>query len=303
MIPAEDTSKWLIVFVTGVSGSGLKTGISALEDIGIYCIDNLPVEMIRPTISLLEQEKTFEGDKVAFGIHVRTIEELNAFLDLLSVLNPLFRTDTIFLTAEDEVLELRYSANRRKHYLLTEGRRLQEAFSMEKKLKKPLSEAADIVVDTSHLAPQQLVRMIETRYHSDFIQRKLYVMISSFGFKYGQYRPADSLFDVRFLNNPYFVPALREKNGLDAEVRDFILADSDATALLNRLCDWHTWLFPQYFEEGKHYFRIGIGCTGGRHRSVCVVEQLYQLLKIKVDEYIVLSRSHRDINIGIDSST
>ncbi|NRA43695.1 MAG: RNase adapter RapZ [Oligoflexales bacterium] len=294
---ATHQDKPLIIFVTGISGAGLKTGINALEDSGVYCIDNLPLEMIQPTLELIEKETIVLEGGVAFGIHVRTAEDIPAFLQLHSQLSAKYRLDILFLTAEDSVLELRYSANRRRHYFLQEGRRLQEAFNFEKSLKASLEEKADIVIDTSQLSPHQLTRMIEHRYKDDVVQRNLYVMLTSFGFKYGQCRPADSLFDVRFLKNPYFVPDLKDKTGLTQEVQDYVLMDENAEHLLQKLIDWHRWILPQYLNEGKHYFRVGIGCTGGRHRSVSIVEELYRALNTEPMEHIVVSKNHRDIKI------
>ncbi|MFK7823898.1 MAG: RNase adapter RapZ [Oligoflexales bacterium] len=289
--------KPLIIFVTGISGAGLKTGINALEDSGVYCIDNLPLEMIKPTLQLIEKETIISQGGVAFGIHVRAARDIDAFLELHSQLMTNYRLDILFLTAEDSVLELRYSANRRRHYFLKEGRRLQEAFAFEKDLKSSLEKKADIVVDTSQLSPHQLTRMIEHRYKDDVVQRNLYVMLTSFGFKYGQCWPADSLFDVRFLKNPYFIPELKDKTGLTQEVQDYVLMDENADQLLKKIIDWHKWILPQYLNEGKHYFRVGIGCTGGRHRSVSIVEALFRELNGEGLEHIVVSKNHRDIKI------
>ena len=289
--------KPLIIFVTGISGAGLKTGINALEDSGVYCIDNLPLEMIKPTLDLIEKETIVLEGGVAFGIHVRTPQDIDDFLRLHAQLSAKYRCDILFLTAEDSVLELRYSANRRRHYFLQEGRRLQEAFIYEKTLKASLEGQADIVIDTSQLSPHQLTRMIEHRYKDDVVQRNLYVMLTSFGFKYGQCRPADSLFDVRFLKNPYFIPDLKNKTGLSQEVQDYVLMDENAEQLLKKMVDWHKWILPQYLNEGKHYFRVGIGCTGGRHRSVSIVEELFKVLNAEPMEHIVISKTHRDIKI------
>lgn len=297
-INANPDRKPLIIFVTGISGAGLKTGVNALEDSGVYCIDNLPLEMINPTLQLIEKETITLDGGVAFGLHIRASKDIDAFLELHSQLKTKYLLDVLFLTAEDSVLELRYSANRRRHYFLKEGRRLQEAFAFEKSLKASLEAKADIVIDTSQLSPHQLTRMIEHRYKDHVVQRNLYVMLTSFGFKYGQCRPVDSLFDVRFLKNPYFVPDLRSKTGLSQEVQDYVLMDENAEQFLKRIVDWHKWILPQYLNEGKHYFRVGIGCTGGRHRSVSIVEELFRALKEDPLEHIVVSKNHRDIKIS-----
>ena len=158
-----------------------------------------------------------------------------------------------------------------------------------------VKEIADAAFDTTTWSPHQLSRTIEERYANKTFARNLYVTIASFGFKYGQYRPCDSIYDVRFLDNPHFVNELREKTGLNKAVKDHVFSDKRAGVFLDKLVDLHEFLLPQYFAEGKHYFRIGIGCTGGKHRSVCIAEELSHILTEKQIPNILISVAHRDL--------
>ena len=287
----------LVIFVTGMSGAGLKTCISALEDSGVYCIDNLPLPMIEQTLELLKLQNFLEKTVVAFGVHIQNVDNINEFLSLAKNLDNKYQVDTLFLTAEDSVLELRYSANRRRHHFLEKGKKLQEAILSEREILYPLLDIADNVIDTSQLSPHQLTRIVEDRYSNTTIQRNLYVMISSFGFKYGAIHPVDSIFDVRFLKNPYFNNKLRAHTGLDENVRDYIFNDDKSAEFIDRLFEWHQWILPKYFDEGKHYYRIGIGCTGGQHRSVAIVEELFHRLTKESLGPLVINKYHRDVNI------
>ncbi len=201
----------------------------------------------------------------------------------------------VFLVANEETLANRYGATRRPHPFLTEGESLTEAIKKERELISPVEWEADVVIDTSGLSPHQLARHIEARYLGEVPPRSLYVTITSFGFKHGQLRPADSIFDVRFLNNPYFVPSLKKLSGLDEPVKHFIREDQKTEVYLQKIIDLNCWLLPQYYAEGKHYFRIGIGCTGGQHRSVFIAETLCQALKDKNLAHLQYSVHHRDV--------
>ena len=286
-----------VIFITGVSGAGLKTAVNAFEDFGVCCIDNLPIGMIKPSLELLKKENYLTKNIVAFGIHIQNESYLNDFLSLYKDLSQSYKVDQIFLTAEDSILQLRYSANRRRHPFLIDGRKLQEAFEAERNLLQPMIDLSDLVIDTSLLNPQQLAKVIEGSFKDGLNSRNLYVMISSFGFKYGPCHPVDSVFDVRFLKNPYFDPHLRSLTGISESVKDYIFKESDSQEFIQKLIDWHSWILPKYYDEGKHYFRIGIGCTGGQHRSVAIVEELHaHLNKASLGPFII-NKSHRDLKI------
>lgn len=285
----------LLVIVTGLSGSGNSTALNALADAGMYCIDNLPMEMIGPTIDLLESGRINAENGLALGMDVRDKSFARRFPAFKEQIADRVRTEVVFLTADDQVIATRFSTTRRKHPLLRGGETLTEVIEHERQLLSPVEEAADIVIDTSALSPHQLARAMEARFSKDLPARMLHVTITSFGFKYGQLKPVDSLFDVRFLDNPYFVPALREKTGLDVDVRDFIFGYDNAKTMFGKIEDMVRFLLPLYYQEGKHYFRLGIGCSGGRHRSVSFAEELGRVFFERPIPNTITTIIHRDI--------
>ena len=287
----------LVIFVTGLSGAGQKTAMNALEDVGVYSIGSLPLSMIIPTLKEISKEGYSLEKGIAFGIHIHDQRHSRQFLALKEELakGQGFRIDSLFLTATNEALELRFNANRRRHPLFTQGSPIASAIRSEKNLLKDVEEASDLVIETSLYSPHELSRMIESRYHHEGFHRCLYVTFISYGFKYGVCLPVDSSFDVRFLKNPYFEPSLCYKTGLDKDVRDYVFSDANAVAMLDRLTAWHRWILPRYYEEGKHYLRIGIGCTGGQHRSVAMVEELSARLGSGHWNHIVIQKTHRDL--------
>jgi RNase adapter protein RapZ len=291
----EKHKKPVLVLVAGYSGAGLATAIKSLEDMGYYCIDNLPFEMVVPTLALLEK-KQITDCPVALGIHIHSTSHAREFIELKKVLQNKAQVTQLFLTAEDDVLLTRFGSSRRRHPLLSSANTLTDAIESERRILAEVELQSDVVIDTSALSPHNLARIIESRFQQDEAQRCLFVSITSFGFKYGMHKPLDSLFDVRFLKNPYFVPSLKDKTGLDKEIKEYLFCDKDARELLQRLYDWHAWILPKYYEEGKHIYRVGIACTGGRHRSVFVADELHQMLKKVTLQGIVINVSHRDID-------
>lgn len=292
----QDSKKPLLVIVTGLSGAGRSVSIDALEDIGFYCIDNLPIELIESVINFLSANTTF--DNYAIGLDLRNQNSIALFPQIKTKLQHKVRVDLIFLTADEQVILQRYSTTRRKHPLLDKGGELIPAIRREKYYLSSLEQLADVCFDTSTWSPHTLSRQIENRYVTGDLKRNLFVTIISFGFKNGQYRPAESIFDVRFLDNPYFKEELKHKTGLDEEVKKFVFSDPRAVEFLEKLVDIHKFLLPNYYQEGKHYFRIAIGCTGGQHRSVSFAEVLAQKLVELNLQNIIISVSHRDINVS-----
>ncbi|MEY4631542.1 MAG: hypothetical protein RIQ81_1662 [Pseudomonadota bacterium] len=285
----------LLVVVTGLSGAGLSTALRALQDSGFYCIDNLPVELFDQTLDLISGGK-IKARGFAFGMDIRDEKFAAAFPGLNQKLQKKIRIDTIFLSADEKTLLARFGATRRKHPLMpAEGGSLREAIRREAEILAPLEAAADAAFDTSNWSPQALMSAIETRYHKAIQVRRLHVTICSFGFKHGQLRPADMLFDARFLPNPHFVLDLRARSGLEPAVRKMIMEDPLGREFFNRLEDMCRFLLPQFFAEGKHYLRIGIGCTGGFHRSVCLAEELGAALRRKPLANIEIAVEHRDL--------
>jgi UPF0042 nucleotide-binding protein len=293
---AAQTPDPLLVIVTGLSGAGNSTALRALADAGMYCIDNLPMELLGPTIALLESGRIVADHGLALCMDVRDQSFAGQFPAIKRQLAARLRLEVVFLTADAHVLATRFGATRRKHPLLRGGETLMEVIAHEREMLGPVEEAADTVFDTSTWSPHQLARAMETRLGDELPARMLHVTVTSFGFKYGQVQPVDTLFDVRFLDNPYFVPELKSKSGLEPEVRDFIFSHAPARALLAKVEDMLRFLLPLYYMEGKHYFRLGIGCTGGRHRSVCLAEELGQAFLRQPIPNTILTIIHRDID-------
>ncbi len=293
---APKPSNPLLVIVTGLSGAGNSTALNALADAGMYCIDNLPMEMLEPTIALLESGRIVASHGLALCMDVRDESFAKQFPQLRKKLAGRVRLEVIFLTADQHAIATRFGATRRRHPLLRGGETLIEAIDHERDLLGTVEEAADIVFDTTHWSPQQLARAVEGRLANDLPPRMLHVTITSFGFKYGQAEPVDTMFDVRFLDNPYFVPELKDKSGLEAEVRDYIFSHTTAKTMLDKMEDMLRFLLPLYYREGKHYFRLGVGCTGGRHRSVCFAEELGRIFLKKPIPHTIITILHRDID-------
>lgn len=290
----SNSSKPLLVIVTGLSGAGMSTCVKALEDQGFFCIDNLPIETIWSVVEMITKGKT-PARGWAFGMDIRDNEFSRKFPEIKKKLAEFVTLDVMFFTAEDKILATRFSETRRRHPLITRGADILKAVARERKLLKPVEDAADVIIDTSRWSPHRLARVVEERFRGDLPPRKLYVEIMSFGFKYGYSRPFENVYDVRFVRNPHFEPELKPKTGLDPEIRDYVFADPHAQEFLARIESLLRFLLPRYFEEGKHYFRIGVGCTGGKHRSVAFAEELGRLLTEHPIPNVDIKISHRDI--------
>ncbi|MCX6131616.1 MAG: RNase adapter RapZ [Proteobacteria bacterium] len=288
----------LLVIVTGLSGAGKSTAIKALEDLSFYCIDNLPFEMVEQAVEHLLQSP-WSPKRYALGMDARDRGFVHGFASLQKKLQSKIKLDLMFLTCSDEVLAQRFSTNRRKHPLLDSGGELIAAIRREAFALRPIEALADVAFDTGAWSVHFLARKVEERYSSQLIGRQLHVNITSFGFKNGMLKPVDTLFDVRFLRNPYFDPQLRDRTGLEAPVARYVFEDPLSKVFLEKLIDMHVFLFPEYYREGKHYLRIGIGCTGGKHRSVAIAEKFAQELAQLNLPQIAVSVSHRDIDVGL----
>jgi len=289
--PAGRGGRADIVVVTGLSGAGKSTAIKAFEDLGYYCVDNLP-PLLLPKIVEVVSEARGEGARVALGVDVRGKEFLP---DLSRVLDELREgrsaVHVLFLDAADEALVRRFSETRRKHPLAArEG--AKEAIRKERVILGPLREMADAVIDTSQLTVHQLRDALVRRFRGEGAGG-LQVSVLSFGYRYGLPAESDMVVDVRFLPNPNFVPALKRHTGLDRGVREYVLRARPTRTFLRRLSDLLLFLLPLYRKEGKAYFTLGVGCTGGRHRSVAVAEALGEILG-KGDGAVVVV--HRDLS-------
>ncbi|OGK98679.1 MAG: RNase adaptor protein RapZ [Candidatus Rokubacteria bacterium RIFCSPHIGHO2_12_FULL_73_22] len=266
------------VVITGLSGAGKSYAIKCFEDMGYFCVDNLPTTLI-PTFADLTARSTQAVRRVALGVDVREGEYLSHLLDALGELRTRgHRVEVLFMEASDEALVRRYSETRRRHPLARDGSVL-DGIRAERKALSHMREVADRVLDTSALTVHQLKDRLVELYGGTTVRPGLAPALVSFGFKYGTPYDADLVFDVRFLPNPHFVEALRPLDGRDPRLRVFVLERAEAQELLRHLTDFLKFLLPLYEREGKAYLTVAVGCTGGRHRSVVFVEELRGVLE------------------------
>ena len=288
-----------LVIVTGMSGAGKSTALKMLEDMGYFCVDNLPVPLIPKFAELLAVPGT-EMNKAALGVDIRSGQSFQELANVLKVLDEGgCQYEILYLESSDDVLVKRYKETRRFHPLAGSDGRVEDGLKRERELLGFLKKKADYLVDTSHM----LTRELKAELNKIFVQNKeyknLYITVLSFGFKYGIPNDADLVFDVRFLPNPYYIEELRPMSGNDQPVRDYVMNNDTAKQFLTKLTDMVEFLIPNYISEGKTQLVIGIGCTGGKHRSVTLANELYEALK-KTDSYGVRIE-HRDI--GKDAIT
>ena len=284
------------VVVTGMSGSGKRTAMKMLEDIGFYCVDNLPVPLIEKFMELVATPNG-EISKVALGLDVRADQpfgDAQRVLDRLRENGYLF--EILFLEASDSVLLKRYKETRRMHPLSPAGR-VEEGVHRERDILQGIKQKADYVIDTSNLLTRELKEEIDHIFVRNEEYNSLMVTILSFGFKYGIPADADLVYDVRFLPNPFYIDELKHKTGNDKEVQDYVMSFPEASVFLNKLTDMLDFLIPNYVKEGKHQLVIGIGCTGGKHRSVTLANELYAKMKDHGNYGVKLY--HRDTKQGV----
>lgn len=280
------------VILTGMSGAGKSTASKMMEDMGFYCVDNLPIPLVEKFVELSNMQNT-ELQKVAIGIDIRSgqsLDMLQSVLDRIKANGDSYQI--LFLDADDAVLVKRYKETRRNHPLAG-SERVDKGIALERGRLAFLKERADYIIDTSQLLTRELKAELEKIFIQEQDYKNLFVTILSFGFKYGIPADCDLVFDVRFLPNPYYVEGLRAKNGNDKEIQDYVLQFKEAHEFLDKLEDMVNFLIPNYITEGKNQLVIGIGCTGGKHRSVTLANELYKRLQ-KNKEY-GLKIEHRDI--------
>ncbi len=279
------------VVITGLSGSGKGSVLKTFEDLGFYCVDNLPIDLIPKFAELCDTP----GSRIERAAVMVDIREGEAISQLPAIYQSLgsnhMKLSLVFLEASDKALIQRFGETRRPHPL---GRDLsvREGIRLERTLLKPVRKLADAVIDTTRMNVHELRSFIELRFAAVAVRRTMLVSMVSFGYRFGVPHDADLVFDVRFLPNPNYVPRLKEKTGRDPAVRRFIDASAETKEFLSRLSSLLSYLLPHYAREGKSYLTIAIGCTGGRHRSVALADEVGEILaregyKVKV--------SHRDI--------
>lgn len=282
-----------LVIVTGMSGAGKSTALNVLEDAGYFCVDNLPIPLLSKFIEMFSAPDT-QVDKVAVGIDIRgarSFGRLGADLDYLAEQE--IPHEILYLDAQDDVLVKRYKETRRTHPLAKDGR-LDLAIAEERARVEFLKIRSTYIIDTSHLLTRELTQEVKKIFVEGKNYKNLYITVKSFGFKYGIPSDADLVFDVRFLPNPYYIEELRPLSGNDKPIQFYVMNNEKAGAFLEKVTDLVSFLLPNYILEGKNQLVIGVGCTGGRHRSVTLANAIFEKLKEK-EEYGVRVE-HRDIN-------
>ncbi len=280
--------------VTGMSGAGKSTALNSLEDAGFYCVDNLPVDLLDKFLELMLSAPD-RRNKVALAIDIRSGSSFQSVFESLKVCEEKGQSVRIlFLDCEDHVLVRRYKETRRKHPLAFQGN-LADAILQERSMLSPLLEEPGkvMILDTTELKSKDLARLIAEITQTDHTSDKFRLNCSSFGYKNGIPRDADLVFDVRFLQNPFYIPHLREKRGTDSEVAEFVFSSPMARDFLERILDLLGFLIPLYMQEGRHELNVAFGCTGGHHRSVAIVEKVLESFAIPGEE-LQLVRYHRD---------
>lgn len=282
-----------LVIITGMSGAGKSEAMATFEDAGYFCVDNLPPEMISSLTSLFNHA----GSKVELAAIVCDarggdyLNEITGVVEGLKARGTKF--ETLFLDADDQAIVNRFKETRRRHPLAPQGA-VEEGILEERRLLAPIRELADEVIDTTELSPARLRRTIAEDFLTPETRGKLSLSFMTFGFKHGPPRNVDLSFDVRFLPNPHYVPELRDHTGLDDDVREYVENSAGIDEFYARLVPLLDYLLPAYSDEGKQHLTIGIGCTGGKHRSVVIAEHLAAIYRGSDD--FTVEVTHRDID-------
>lgn len=283
------------VIVTGMSGSGKSTALKMLEDAGFYCVDNLPISLVEKFVELISTPNS-EISKVALGLDVRTDQSFEDATRILAQLKEKGCTfEILFMDTDENVLIKRYKETRRIHPLALEGR-VEDGVRREREVLKNIRQSADYVIDTTNLLTRELKEELDRIFVENGEYNSLMITVMSFGFKYGIPADADLVFDVRFLPNPFYIEELKHKTGNDKEIQDFVMGHEESEEFMVKLTDMIHFLIPNYVKEGKYRLVIAIGCTGGKHRSVTLANELYKRMKDKGNYGMKLY--HRDITAG-----
>ena len=282
------------VIVTGMSGAGKSTAMKMMEDMGFFCIDNLAIPLLDKLVDFTTNFDT-QMKNIAIGIDARSGERLDTVEGMLEILRQKDgKYEVLFRDAEDRVLVKRYKETRRNHPLAP-GERVDKGIEMERKKLEFLKKEADYIIDTSRLLTRELKAELEKIFVQDEQLNSLFVTILSFGFKYAIPADSDIVMDVRFLPNSYYLEGLRPKTGNDVEIQQYVMQFDEAKEFLDKLEDMVEFLIPHYISEGKNQLVISIGCTGGKHRSVTLANELYKRLNEKENREYGLKIEHRDI--------
>lgn len=280
-----------VVIITGLSGSGKSTALKALEDIGFYCVDNMPVVLL-PKFLKIQIEASKEVPEVAMVMDLREKNFLEKYTKIFSRLTDRgYKIEILFLDASDDSLLHRFSETRRVHPLSVKGS-VMDGINLEREKLLPLKQMADKVIDTTSCNVHQLKDIVQRYFLSTTASQKLVIHVTSFGYRYGVPADADIVLDVRFLPNPYFIDDLKQLDGHNHHVRDYVLGSEESRIFIQKLYELMAFLIPLYEKEGKSRLNIALGCTGGRHRSVVLANQLGSYFSGK--NYMV-TINHRDI--------
>lgn len=283
------------IIVTGLSGAGKSLAVKCFEDLGFFCVDNLPIVLI-PKFAELCNKPESEIDKIVLVVDIREGEFLDTFFDVLKDINiQRINYKILFLEASDEIIIRRYNETRRKHPLSSETITLLDSINKERKILQKLRDNANVIINTTTLTPNELRQVLKNTVTFDAKKAQMTLTIISFSYRFGVPNDADLVFDVRFLPNPHYVEELSKLTGNDKKVSNYVLKHALTKAFLSKFKNLIFFLIPQYIEEGKTYLTIAIGCTGGRHRSVTVANLLSQEISKKKYK-INLNTLHRDIN-------
>lgn len=287
----KESEKQKLFIVTGLSGAGKSVAIKSLEDFNGYCVDNMLPVLIKKFLGLIKRSD-YSGAFIGLGIDIRSQGKIDRIFKILPDIKKFnYSYKIIFLEASNRTLIRRFSESRRRHPLTESGERIAGAIDEERKIMEPIKEKADIVTDTSRLNPHELKnRLKEIVFEGKKVQ--LNINLIAFGFKYGVPPNVDMVIDTRFLPNPHYDPDFSEKTGREEEIRDYILKEKISREFLKRYKALLEFLIPGYEREGKAYFNIGVGCTGGRHRSVVMADELADFIR---DSGYEISRIYRDM--------
>ena len=276
------------VIITGMSGAGKTLALNHFEDMGYYCMENLPPKFIVDFVELINNStKTIEKLAIVIDVRARFFEDLSETIQNLKKMD--CELKVLFLDASNRTLINRYKELRRPHPVNPNGA-LSDSIELEREMLSEIKDNSDIIIDTTRLSASSFKNKLNTLFFNGN-KKDLVINIESFGFKNGILVEADLVFDVRFLPNPYYIEELKELNGKDDEIQNYVMGFDDSKIFLNKVVDLLEFLIPKYKAEGKNMLTIGVGCTGGKHRSVCLAEKIYSELK---KEHSNVNISHRD---------
>ncbi len=288
-----------MVILTGMSGAGKSVAVNYLEDMGYFCVDNVPPQMLESMVQTFSKWESKEGvliNKIAFVVDIRSASMFSGVLPAFEAIEQLgIPTRVIFLEASDQVLINRYKQSRRNHPLAS-GKGIAEGIELERELMSQIKNMTPDVINTTNLSPGELRDILYKMLSKDDKETRMTILVQSFGFKYGVPMDCDNIVDVRFIPNPYYIPELKAQSGLDCQVKNYVFSFPETKKFMRKLVEILMFAIPFYVREGKVRLNIGIGCTGGRHRSVALSEDLADVLTKKG---LHVSIDHRDLDNDI----